>query len=266
MAARQRGGGPATDGNGLSRRAFLRESALVPAGVALGQAYTASAGRHRQVYNWKRWGASARGGTQECPAVAGRVVCGDRPLAVTRRENAEAVIAVLSRHNVPLVLQGHEHENERIFREGIEVVASVSVCGSWWKTKSGRQLGVSGEPRGYRLLDVDGTRVKHRYVSSAESQTDDAGEFVGMGEMPLKAGDEPVVDFFDASNEAAVSGRVDGGAWQPWIRAKESRYRLVTHHWRSPKGFLAAGKRRVEVRCRDREREDTTVAATLAIS
>jgi len=190
----------------------------------------------------------------------------DAPWWVVR--NAGEVIKVLKKFNVPLVLQGHLHENERIHDGSIEFAESVSVCGSWWRAKTGRELAVSGEPRGYRLIEVDGNRVSHRYISSAESRTAEPGEFVGIENDRLAAGSDLVVNFFDASNEASVSSRIDGGRRVPWTPARvpgKLADLTAAHHWQCSADHLPTGRRRVEVRCRDRGRADTTLLRSLQI-
>jgi len=182
--------------------------------------------------------------------------------------NADEVIELFRKFDVRLVLQGHMHENERIHDGAIEFVESVSVCGSWWRSKTGRELAVSGEPRGYRLIEVESGRVSHRYVASAESRVADPGELVGVEDDRLVAGADLVVNFFDASNEAKVRGRIDGGAWMPWAPAKvPGRLADLTaaHHWRCPADRLAAGRHKVEVRCEDRGRPDVTLVRQLRI-
>ena len=183
--------------------------------------------------------------------------------------NAEDVIKVLDKFNVPLVLQGHMHENERIFRGSTEFVESVSVSGSWWRTKPGRELAVSGEPRGYRIIDVDGTKISHRYMSSAELHVDEPGEFINVENDRVAAGGELVVNFFDASNEAKVFGRTDDGPWTPWSPAKAIgpfvKDLIAAHHWKCPEHLLRSGRHRIEVRCEDRDRADTMLARLLMI-
>lgn len=167
--------------------------------------------------------------------------------------NAEAVIEVLKEHDVRLVLQGHLHENERIHRRSIEFAETVSVCGSWWRTAEGPELAVSGEPRGYRLIEVDGTRISHRYVSSAESHTEAPGALVSVDGDRLAGRAELVVNWYDASDKAQVTGRVDDGPWQPWVPAVfPGRLSDLTaaHHYAYP-AKLQTGAHDIEVRCID---------------
>lgn len=191
----------------------------------------------------------------------------DAPLAVNR--SPDEVINVLKKFNVPLVLQGHAHENERIYDGPIEFVTSISVCGSWWRTKTGRERGVSGEPRGYRLIEVDGTRISHRYISSAESHISEPGEFVNVEDGRLADSDELIVNFFDASNEAKVFGRIDGGSWTPWLPArghcKLKKVIMAAHHWKCPEHLLSPGQHLVEVRCEDRGRADIEISCVVSL-
>jgi len=185
--------------------------------------------------------------------------------------NRREVIDVLRKFDVPLVLQGHMHENERLFEGSIEFAETVSVSGCWWRSATGRELAVSGEPRGYRLIDVQGNRVSHRYVSSAESRVSKPGELVGItdsGTGRLEAGRDLAVNFFDASNEARVSGRFDGGPWRPWTPAKIPggvSDLTAAHHWQCPQEQLTGGFHALEVRCRDRGRDDVIISQPVQV-
>lgn len=173
-------------------------------------------------------------------------------------QNADEAVDLLARHNVALVLQGHLHENQRSMRKGIEFVESISVCGRWWKTpEAHREHGVSGEPRGYRLLEVDGEAVQHRYQSSAEARVDAVGEIVGS---PTKvAADADVVlavNIFDAAPQASVSASIDGGPLEPLAPGTSQRYHedlQPTHHWEwtIPAASLPPGRRVLRVQVRE---------------
>lgn len=150
--------------------------------------------------------------------------------------NAEEVVDLLARHGVSLVLQGHLHENQRSVRQGIEFVESISVCGKWWKAPEGRrEHGVSGEPRGYRVLEADGSTVRHHYQSSAEARVDAVGEIVGRPEQ-LAAGRDSVlaVNIFDAGPQALVTASLDDNAFAPLEPGTRERYHenlRPAHHW-----------------------------------
>ena len=153
-------------------------------------------------------------------------------------QNAGDVIDLLSRYGVSLVLQGHLHENQRIVRKGIEFVESISVAGTWWKAPAEqRELGVSGEPRGYRVLDVRGARISHRYRGSAESRSDAIGEIVGRPHR-VPAGSELALqaNVFDASEQAKVLARIDDAAPIVLDRSDDKKHFAnlkPAHHWKA---------------------------------
>jgi hypothetical protein len=183
-------------------------------------------------------------------------------------QNADKVIDVLKQFNVPLVLQGHVHENERIRRGPIEFAATVAVSGSWWRATTGRELGLSNEPRGYRLIEVNGTRISHRYVASAESRTSDPGELMGLVDGQLVREHEIVVNFYDASDSATVVGRIDNGPSSRWVPATHSgtlKDLVAAHRWRFARDALAPGWHDVEVRCVDPPRLDTKVRTRVRV-
>jgi len=139
----------------------------------------------------------------------------DFPIAPQfNKSRAEALIDILSLHNVKLVLQGHAHENERITIKGIEFVSSISVCGSWWQSGEGFERGVDNVPRGYRIIKVRGDRISHRYVSSCESKVDRRGEFMGLDNpiIPSK-NTEIIFNCYDAPNGSTAKVRIDSGSW-----------------------------------------------------
>ncbi len=173
-------------------------------------------------------------------------------------QNAGDVIDLLSRHGVSLVLQGHLHENQRIVRKGIEFVESVSVCGTWWKaTSEEREVGVSGEPRGYRVLDVRGDRISHRYRGSAESRSDAVGEIVGQPRR-VSAEDNLAleVNIFDASEQAEVWARVDDAPPVVLQRSGEHKHfanLAPAHHWKLaiPAKLMRAGRHRLQIEVKE---------------
>jgi len=127
----------------------------------------------------------------------------------------------------------------------------------------------SGKPRGYRLIEVDGTRISHRYISSAESHVSEPGEFVDVEDGRLADSDALIVNFFDASNEAKVFGRIDGGSWTPWLPArghcKLKKVIMAAHHWNCPDHLLSPGQHLVEVRCEDRGRADIEISCVVSL-
>lgn len=135
---------------------------------------------------------------------------------------AEALIDILAQHNVKLVLQGHAHENERMTIRGIEFVSSISVCGCWWHSGEGFERGVDNVPRGYRIIEVRGDRIRHRYVSSGESKVERAGEFMGL-DNPIAPSERSTIVFncYDAPNGSSAKARIDSGPWIPMQKYTE---------------------------------------------
>jgi hypothetical protein len=170
-------------------------------------------------------------------------------------QNADRVIELLSKHNVSLVLQGHLHENNRMFSKGIEFVESNSICGTWWKSSEGmRENGVSGEPRGYRMLEVRNARVEHRYLSSAESRVDAIGEIVGRPKkLPAGKNASLQVNIFDGCDRTKVLSSLDDGAFNQ-LQSSISHLHYANlkpaHHWQwSLQGrALTPGKHLLKVR------------------
>jgi 3',5'-cyclic AMP phosphodiesterase CpdA len=75
--------------------------------------------------------------------------------------NGREVQAILAKHNVPLVLQGHTHVVEDCSYLGTRYITGGAVCGDWWK---GWRLGV--HPEGFMVYDLDGKTIKAEYVAS----------------------------------------------------------------------------------------------------
>jgi len=167
------------------------------------------------------------------------------------RSRADMLIDILGRHNVKLVLQGHAHENERITVQGMEFVTSISVCGSWWRSGQGFERGVDDVPRGYRVLEVRGGRIRHRYVSSGESKVDQQGEFAGLNQ-PLTPSQSSALVFncYDAPHGSAARARVNSGPWtpmQPYTEKGGSVKMQMPHHFicRTDTTGLAPGRHQV---------------------
>ncbi len=172
--------------------------------------------------------------------------------------NASQAIDQLKKHDVKLVLQGHLHENQRMVQSGIEFVESVSVCGTWWKAKSGeRENATSGEPRGYRLVDSSGGRLTHHYLGSAESRVDAAGEIVGRPEkLPARKTADLLVNIFDGTPTTRVAAQIDS---RPPVTLKPSNQGRhfgdlqAEHHWgwTIPALDLAPGRHRATIRIQE---------------
>ena len=169
--------------------------------------------------------------------------------------NRELLTELFARHNVRLVLQGHMHENERTTIAGVEYVASISICGSWWKNGAGFERGVDNSPRGYRIVSVDGRKISHRYQSSCESRVDHRGEFYGLGD-PVKADKQSAFIFncYDAPHGATAQARLDGGAWLPMpafaAPSPATSGLTMPHHFRlvTDTTDLPPGAHRIEAR------------------
>jgi len=71
--------------------------------------------------------------------------------------NAYAVIALLEKHNVVLVLQGHIHINEVVTYKGIPFVTSGAVSGDWWHGSHW------GSPEGYTVVSLKNGGASWRY-------------------------------------------------------------------------------------------------------
>jgi Icc protein len=167
------------------------------------------------------------------------------------RARAEMLIELLGRYNVKLVLQGHAHENERTTVRGIEFVSSISVCGSWWRSGTGFERGVDEVPRGYRVIEVRDGRIRHGYVSSAESKVDRQGEFVGLGRpLPPSQSSALVFNCYDAPNSSTARARVDSGSWTsmpPYTEKGGSVKMQMPHHFvlRTDTTRLASGPHQI---------------------
>lgn len=73
--------------------------------------------------------------------------------------NGREVQALLAKHNVKAVLQGHTHVVEEIDYLGTKYITGGAVSGDWWK---GPRLAV--HPEGFAVFDVDGDRLSWQYV------------------------------------------------------------------------------------------------------
>jgi len=164
---------------------------------------------------------------------------------------AEALIDVLAQHNVKLVLQGHAHENERMTVRGIEFVSSISVCGSWWRSGEGFERGVDNVPRGFRIIEVRGGRIQHRYVSSGESKVERQGGFAGL-DKPVTPSQRSMIVFncYDAPNGSSAKARIDTGPWTPMQEYTEKGGTIrmqMPHHFclRTDTTTLPPGQHRI---------------------
>ncbi|MBI2299480.1 MAG: exo-alpha-sialidase [Armatimonadetes bacterium] len=152
-------------------------------------------------------------------------------------DNADEVLELLSAHDTRLVLMGHMHENERLRAGGIELVETVSLCGRWWSRAMPRDIGVSGEPRGWRRIDAAGGRITHRAVAW---NLDPAGAAFTLPDRVVTVGRplEVWVNVFDGDEQTRATVRADGG--EP-VAAEPRPYAggifqdafAWVHHWRA---------------------------------
>ncbi len=160
----------------------------------------------------------------------------DFPIAPQFNESrAEAMVDLLSSYNVKLVLQGHAHENERITVKGIEFVSSISICGCWWRSGEGFERGVDNVPRGYRIIEVRGGQISHRYVSSCESKVNHWGEFMGFDDPIMPSKNTAIIfNCYDAPNGSTAEARIDSGPWmqmQPYTEKGGYIKMQMPHHF-----------------------------------
>jgi hypothetical protein len=166
--------------------------------------------------------------------------------------NGKRLTSLFSRYRVRLVLQGHIHENERITQGGVEYVESVSLCGRWWKSGEGFERATDGTPRGYRIVSVDGDRIRHRYQSSCESRVERRGEFL---KLPARLGPCESESFlftcYDAPNGSHAWARVDRGPWLALSQVVLKKAKVKKpHHWQGKldAARLSSGRHTIEVR------------------
>ena len=176
----------------------------------------------------------------------------DFPIAPQfNKSRAEEIINILALHNVKLVLQGHAHENERITVKGIEFISSISVSGCWWRSGEGFERGVDNVPRGYRIIEVRGGRISHRYVSSCESKVDRQGEFMGLDHPIIPSKSSAIIfNCYDAPNGSIAKARVNSSPWTPMRQYTEKGGCVkmqMPHHFvlRTDTTRLTPGKHRV---------------------
>ena len=147
--------------------------------------------------------------------------------------NYQAVLQALRPYNVQLVLQGHLHENEHHWENGIHFVTTGSVCGSWWD-RAGETLCPDGAPRGYRIIRVAGNQVSSTY-KPAGSPLDYQLRIDRPAEGNRVADGFTVeVNVFDGSERTEVLLQTDDGLWHP-MRLEPSflsdTSRACAHRW-----------------------------------
>ena len=127
----------------------------------------------------------------------------------------ERLVEVLSQYNTRMVLAGHFHENEHLWVDGIEFIASGAICGHWWERGGRPPVNVDGSPKGYRLIYVNGDEITSAYQGTGHPSRyrmrivgPHRGEAV-EGRIGLG------VNVFDADARWSVDYRLDAGDWRP---------------------------------------------------
>jgi hypothetical protein len=86
---------------------------------------------------------------------------------VNEVRGAFEVLNQLKSFDTVATLHGHDHENCRHRVEGIQILTTAAVAGSWWR--NGLQSpNMSGEPQGFRIVDVTDGGIESRYVPLSE--------------------------------------------------------------------------------------------------
>ena len=76
--------------------------------------------------------------------------------------NREGVVELLKPFPNCTVGQGHLHENEHLYVEGIHFVSVGAIAGAWW-SRQGFAECPDGSPRGYLVADIEGREVELTY-------------------------------------------------------------------------------------------------------
>lgn len=72
--------------------------------------------------------------------------------------NQKEVRGLFDKHNLKLVLQGHQHLYEEIKVKGVQYITAGAICASWW----GGQF--HGTEEGYLQVNIDGDNFSWNYV------------------------------------------------------------------------------------------------------
>ena len=84
--------------------------------------------------------------------------------------NADQVVELLKPFDNVATLHGHDHENCRHRLGNIQILTTAAVSGSWWKNGL-QSANVSGEPQGFRLIDITSDQIVSQYITILESQS-----------------------------------------------------------------------------------------------
>jgi 3',5'-cyclic-AMP phosphodiesterase len=85
----------------------------------------------------------------------GSTIANDSSLVVA---NSKEVLDLFKAHNLKMVLQGHLHEVEDVFIDGVHYVTGGAVSAAWWTGPH------SGFEEGFMLLTVSGNDIKWKYI------------------------------------------------------------------------------------------------------
>ena len=142
---------------------------------------------------------------------------------VNEVKNAKKVLDLLKSFENVATLHGHDHENCRHSIDGIQVLTTAAVAGGWWRNGL-ESPNVSGEPQGFRVIDIDSGQIRSRYVALQESQPQLASWYA-----QAEAG-RYFINVFDASPGTQVYID-DIGKLQPLNPFSDSAKRLSPHFY-----------------------------------
>ena len=137
--------------------------------------------------------------------------------------DADKVLDLLKSFENVATLHGHDHENCRHSVEGIQILTTAAVAGGWWRNGL-ESPNVSGEPQGFRVIDIDSGKIRSRYVVLQESQPQLASWYV-----QAEAG-RYFIYIFDASPGTQVYID-DIGKLQPLNPFSDSAKQLSPHFY-----------------------------------
>lgn len=122
--------------------------------------------------------------------------------------NARRVVDLLSPFTHCTVLQGHLHENEHLWVEGIHFVSVGAIAGAWWSRLGFAECG-DGSPRGYLIADTDGGDVSLQYRAAGRAPECQACTFAHEGRHYLN------IFFAETSSQVEIE---HCGEWLPLER------------------------------------------------
>ena len=135
--------------------------------------------------------------------------------------DADKVLNLLKPFENVATLHGHDHENCRHHVEGIHILTTAAVAGGWWRNGL-KSPNVSGEPQGFRVIDINSGQIESQYVTLQEGQSQLASWYT------QEETDRHFINVFDASPETQVHIE-DIGKLQPLNPFSDSTKRLSPH-------------------------------------